>query len=48
MNYTTPAEIIEKYSHAQKFLIQLTNLDGGTTINETVLQKALDDASEEM
>src|SRR5690242_615555 len=47
MSYATPQDIISRYSNQD--LVQLTNEDPSiTTINTTVLQRALDDASAEV
>jgi len=47
MSYATPQDIINRYPNRD--LVQLTNEDPTvTTINSTVLQQALDDASAEI
>ena len=47
MSYATPQDIINRYPNRD--LVQLTNEDPTvTTINTTVLQQALDDASAEI
>jgi phage gp36-like protein len=47
MSYATPQDIINRYPNRD--LVQLTNEDPTiTTINSTVLQQALDDASAEV
>ena len=47
MSYATPQDMIDRYPNRD--LIQLTNEDPtATTVNTTVLQQALDDASTEI
>ena len=47
MSYATPQDLINRYPNRD--LVQLTNEDPTiTTINTTVLQQALDDASAEI